>query len=198
MVKSVQDSTTRLVGLLGAWADHLYALLDAARDDRVLEMLKASGEEYQSLYEGEQGETLADVAPYLVHLPRNSQLVDALAREAWGKSWGIYLICGHSFQDVRRHFRHFLLVKDEAGQRLFFRFYDPRVLRVYLPTCNIAEATRFFGPVFSFLMEDEDPEIVLRFRHASGALVQESQPLTVRSNLANGGRDAIRDGGEPC
>ena len=54
-----------------------------------------------------------------------------------------------------RHFRQFLRVRDEAGREFFFRFYDPRVLRVYLPTCNSEELRTFFGPVELFSMEGE-------------------------------------------
>jgi hypothetical protein len=40
-------------------SDILFALLDATRDPlRILVMLRSSGEEYQSLYEGMQGRML--------------------------------------------------------------------------------------------------------------------------------------------
>jgi hypothetical protein len=51
-----------------------------------------------------------------------------------------------------------LLVSDENGKTFYFRFYDPRVLRVYLPTCNAEELDMFFGPVRNFFMENESPE----------------------------------------
>jgi hypothetical protein len=38
---------------------------------------------------------------------------------------------------MARRRRRFLRVKDEDG--LVFRFYDPRVMRVYLPTCAAGE-----------------------------------------------------------
>src|SRR5262245_17895263 len=62
----------------------LYAILDAARDPKVLELLRASGEKYQSLYEGPEGEELAAFAPYLVELPPASPLLDRLVSEGWG------------------------------------------------------------------------------------------------------------------
>ena len=39
----------------------------------------------------------------------------------------------------------------------YFRYYDPRVLRVYLPTCNARELQTVFGPVLRYLVEDEKP-----------------------------------------
>lgn len=55
---------------------------------------------------------------------------------------------------LRRHFRRFLRVTDEQGQPLMFRYYDPRVLRVYLPTCTAEELALVFGPVSAYLIED--------------------------------------------
>ena len=36
------------------------------------------------------------------------------------------------------------------------------VLRVYLPTCNAGEMKTVFGPVGSYVLQDEDPSVFLR------------------------------------
>jgi hypothetical protein len=118
---------------------------------------------FQSLYEGKQGEELADYAPYIVRVYPDSPLIERLIEDGWGKSWGIYLRCPLSILEVRRHFRHFLMVKDETGEEFYFRFYDPRVLRVFLPTCTQDQRLEFFGPVERFLMEDDRGARVLEF-----------------------------------
>jgi hypothetical protein len=46
-----------------------------------------------------------------------------------------------------------LRVETEDGQRLVFRYFDPRVLRVFLPVCTPAEKNDFFGPVYRFFIE---------------------------------------------
>jgi len=153
----------RLLDALRLQFQPLFAILDAAREPQVLKLLSASDTEYKSLYEGVQADVLADCAPYLVSLPRDSALLEALVREAWGKSWGVYVTCRAPFRDVRRHFRHFLLVKREGGEELYFRFYDPRVLRVFLPTCAAPQAIEFFGPASHYVMEDEQPDTLLSF-----------------------------------
>ena len=142
----------------------LYAILDAARDKRIKKMLEAQrASPFQSLYEGKQGEELADYAPYIVRVYHDSPLVEKLIEDGWGKSWGIYLRCPLSILEVRRHFRHFLMVKDETGEEFYFRFYDPRVLRVFLPTCTQDQRLEFFGPVERFFMEDDRGAKVLEF-----------------------------------
>ena len=141
----------------------LFAVLDAARDPMVLALLFQAKDRWQSLYEGIEGERLAAAAPYLVQLPKESPLLETLARDAWGRSWGVYLTCDQPFEAVRKHLRRFLLVTDEGGEELYFRYYDPRVLRVYLPTCTRQEVREFFGPIRQFLMEGEAPTTLLIF-----------------------------------
>jgi len=134
----------------------IYAILDAARDEKIYPMILESGVDFFCLYRGEKAEILADVAPYLLKLERKSTFTERLIKNCWGKSWGIFLESPASLRELRQHFRSFLMVHDEGGKPLYFRFYDPRVLRVYLPTCNSAELKTLFGPVKNFHVEDED------------------------------------------
>ena len=169
-----------VIEALGTVSEPLFALLDAARSPQVLEALRPSEEQYRSLYEGPQGEELADFAPYLVALPPGSPLRETLVREGWGRSWGVYLTCPLPFAEVRKHFRKFLLVKSqEDGRTLYFRFYDPRVLRLFLPTCNPFETGEFFGPVTEFLMEAADPGSLLRFTPGARGAEQATMAVSI-------------------
>jgi Domain of unknown function (DUF4123)/FHA domain len=153
----------RLPDLLRKDFQPLYALLDASREPSVLKVILESKEEHQSLYEGAQGAQLAHFAPYLIRIPPKSALLDTLVHQAWSKSWGVFLTSGKPLKDLRTHFRHFLTVKLPDGQQVYFRYYDPRVLRLFLPTCLPEETTQFFGPVKQFLIEAEDPTLALHF-----------------------------------
>ena len=153
----------RLLTLLRGDFQPLYAIRDTARDIRILALLLHHKEECQSLYEGEEGAKLAQVAPYLVRLQKDSPLLEALVKEGWGKSWGIYLTSPSALQEVRHHLRHFLQVKLPGGEQVYFRFYDPRVMRVFLPTCTPEDTTQFFGPIQNYLVEDENPTKLFRF-----------------------------------
>jgi hypothetical protein len=141
--------------LLRALELPLFAILDAARSERILLLLQHSVEEYRSLYEGPQGDALVRVAPYLVSLgTRDSWLLGRLVEEGWGAGWGIYLGCSQPLRDLRRHLRKFLLVEAEGYEKpLYFRFYDPKVLRAALPALGRAQRKEFFGPIRRFLFE---------------------------------------------
>lgn len=107
----------------------LYTIVDTARSDAILPMLQESVERHQSLYEGAEGDALADVAPYLVGpMLADSPLLSRLVEHGWGRRWGIYFTSQLPFREIRRHFRRFLLIELEAsGERVYFRFYDPAV-----------------------------------------------------------------------
>jgi hypothetical protein len=183
--ESRTPESQELVNLLRTQWQPLYAILDAARDPRVLAVLRNSNERYQSLYEGLKGEVLALFAPYLVELPSKSSLIETLVREGWGKSWGIFLQSGAGFKETRRHFRHFLLVKTEDGRDLYFRFYDPRVLRVFLPTCTGLEVAEFFGPVAAYLCEDQMPDTLLVLQPGRDCARKESVKLSRTTEETN-------------
>ncbi len=123
------------------------------------------------LYIGELAPALARVAPYIVP----AAFVSAsrtLLEQGWGDSWGVFLRSTASMEALHRHFRRLLRVQDERGVRMLFRFYDPRVLRAYLPTCVPGELNQVFGPVEYFVTEAEDSATVLEFRNNRGVLAR--------------------------
>jgi hypothetical protein len=169
---------SQLADTLLAQADPLFALLDGARDPKVHDCLKSCPEEYCSLYDGDE---LADVAPYLVRLG-GSDFLTWLAKNGWGQSWGIYLCSRVSLVELREHFRRLLMAETEDRKRYYFRFYDPRVLRVFLPSCTQEEIRQFLGPVSQVLFEGEVPELLVQFessekgiRHKDLHLVQSEE-----------------------
>ena len=164
----------RLQDLLAKDLQPLFALLDASREPSVLKVIYESKEEFQSLFEGAQGQQLAHFAPYLIRVPQKSALVETLTKQAWSKSWGVFVTSDIPLKELRTHFRHFLNVKLPDGKQVYFRYYDPRVLRLFLPTCLPDETNQFFGPVKQFLIEAEDPSMALHFtRGPKGAAQKE-------------------------
>ena len=156
----------------------VFVLLDAARDGRVYDFIRRTKLDRRCLFLGDLHPRLARAAPYLVHLSRRSPWTRELLEAGWGRSWGIFVRSPAILQDLRRHFRRFLQVQDEDGRRLFFRFYDPRVLRVYLPTCNRRELEYIFGPIEAYLMEEADGRRLLHCSLDRGELRQSTEDLS--------------------
>jgi hypothetical protein len=154
--------------------ERLYAVLDVARNERILELLATSADTSRSLYEGAQGDGMAEMAPHLVRFDPGSRLLRRLVLSGWGARWGIFLTSAQPFKDVRRHLRRFLMVEDDrTGEELYFRFYDPDVLRVFLPTCLPGQARELWSDVTAFLFEDEHGELVRRDRADALAFAEE-------------------------
>lgn len=176
-------SPLRSVLLTALWPDRgprgndLFAVLDGARDPRIVGRIHASISESACLYAGTLSPELAGAAPYLVRLYRDDWFCRALLDDGWGQAWGVFLESDASPPSLRRHLRQLLLVRDPLERRLVFRWYDPRVLRVYLPTCTREELRAVFGPVRSFVVEGDDAATLLRFTFDGERLVEARVPL---------------------
>jgi hypothetical protein len=159
---------------------NLYCLLDGARDPAIYETLCRMEDRLlaRSLYQGDSARRLATVAPYLVRIEPDLVLLKWLWEEGWGKAWGVYLWSGSTLDVLRDHFRRLVQVAPEDGESLFFRFYDPRVLRVFLPTCSYEQLRQVFGPVARFVTESEDAATALRFSFPLDGLKTRSLKLS--------------------
>lgn len=168
----------RVLEILRSQKEPLFAILDAARDPIVHLRIHECPEQKQSLYEGPQAARLSFVAPHLIALPKRSPFLEQLVREGWGQSWGVYLTCDRPFEEVRKHLRHFLTVELEGEhKKVLFRFYDPRVLRVYLPTCTPKELLEFLGPITRYVLEGEAPTEILGYRNSAAGVESARRPL---------------------
>lgn len=163
--------------LFGNGETNVYAILDGASVPHLISLLQEFDPERECLYRGDLQPDMAEVAPYLIRLQRGSDFAELVLNRSWGKHWGIFALSGADLAGLRRHLRHFLIVHDSEGKPLYFRYYDPRVLRLYLPTCNGEELKTIFGPVSSYVMEDEDPALFLRYRLLGDQLVTDKEPI---------------------
>ncbi len=130
----------------------LWAILDCARDKRIYRELAVSRLDYQCLYSGDLPTELKVVAPHMVELGPRYRFTRTLLDQCWGKSWGIFVRINDGTQ-LRHHLRKLLTVQTEGGRKLLFRYYDPRVLRNYLPTCTTDELSQVFGPTATWYAE---------------------------------------------
>jgi len=142
-----------------------YAVIDGARRLDLLTRLDEFAPPHQCLYIGELEPEVAVVAPWLVELRENEDFFDWLFDEGWGDSLCIWLTSEAPILDVRAHFRRLTIVEMPDGQMVYFRFYDPRVLRAFLPTCDEAQKAQMFGEaVERFFVEDETGAAPLVFQ----------------------------------
>ena len=157
--------------------NRIYAILDGANSPDLRTILYEKRPEYVCLYRGELEPDMAEVAPYLVRIVQETDFSNWILTEGWGKNWGIFAQSRYSLAEMRKHLRTFLTVHDETGNPLLFRYYDPRVFRGFLPTCNSEELKTFFGIILNFAVEDENPRTLLNYYLPKGELRITEQPL---------------------
>lgn len=164
-----------------------FAVLDGARDALIWPEVLASGNGAVCLFAGDKPPELEAVAPWLVELGNlRDAFTDFVVRKGWGESWGVFMFSSLTRANLAKHLRHFLLVK-RGGKQVYFRFYDPRVMRVYLPTCAAADLDVVMGEAITELvMEDRDPTTLLSFRRAGDAVARAEVALGKTARIPEG------------
>ena len=140
----------------------LYAVLDGVQVPNLPKRLYDAQVLNYCLFSGELEPDMLYVAPYVVLLTPDSKFADFVMSEGFGKNWGIFAHSRHSIREMRRHFRSLINVYDENANSMVFRFYDPRVLREFLPTCNPGELRTFFGNVDTFFADAGDAKKLVK------------------------------------
>lgn len=153
----------------------LFAIVDGAACENLLELLEGNEDDYRCLYRGELDDELRHAAPYLVRLESSSPLAKAILEKTWGGASAIYPIAKRDaeIEEVMHHFRKLAKVRSPRGEPWLFRYYDPRVLRVFLPTCDTEQTAAFFHPpVERILCESENDGEILEFAPTDSGSVE--------------------------
>lgn len=119
----------------------------------------------------------------LISNAEKDALTDLFITPTSGKSDKVYIVSNWSLEKLVTHFRKFLIIKTESNQQLYFRFYDPRVLKIFLPTCDQQQIIEFFGPIEKFIVEGDTKEEAIEFTHQNGNLLQKVIPASEVFNL---------------
>jgi hypothetical protein len=167
-----------------------WAILDGARDERIVRAVDRSYQDKCCLFAGNISPHLKAVAPCLVRFDRGEDLSDFVLEKGWGNAWGVFFTSSASLETLRKHFRKFLRVTDASGRRLLFRYYDPRVLSIYLPTCNDEELTTMFGPIDRFVVEASEGKEAVEYRFSGVRLKSKRVTLDDEDAFNGTGADA--------
>jgi hypothetical protein len=156
---------------------NLYAIVDGARDPRAHPLVVGSGLPWRCLYDGALAPPLAAAAPYLLQVRWENRAVEELLSH-WSDAWGFFIETPASLDELRKHLRRFLLVLAPDHARMLFRFYDPRVLRGYLPTCTGDELRAWWGPMRHLLVEGDQRNQLFEATLAGSSLQLLRIPVT--------------------
>lgn len=153
---------------------HVYVILDGAQNENLLDVFDDHQElERECLWFGRLEPDMQEVAPYLVELDEDAPFTRWVLDHGWAQNWGIFVVSDEDLATVWRHLRQHTRIFDPQNRRLYFRYYDPRVLHAFLPTCDGKQLSEFFGPVASFIAEVEGGAGGVAYALANGELVTE-------------------------
>lgn len=164
------ERETRRHQIMNAFRLASHVILDAARLGSDFQTASQLQPKFTSLLRGEHAKNLAEVAPYLFEFQAQSKFGEWLFEKSKGKSWGVYLVTSANLEQLRMHLRKFIIVEDENKKKLFYRYYDPRVLRATLPTFDYTDLCKIFGPINEWIAEDYDARHYIRFKLENAGL----------------------------
>lgn len=128
-----------------------YLLLDGAQIDELmptLYLLEPEPEFYQ-LYDGTRYSELAEAGPVLV-ATRESSALSYHFKQYWSGTAGVSLEARVPADDLIQHLRSMVHVSVSGGAVVLFRFYDPRILALWLVDMSEPRLSEVLGPVDRF------------------------------------------------
>lgn len=143
---------------------NVYSVIDGASAPVLLGRLAEYEPKHTCLFRGELSIEMAEVAPYMVQLEAGDDFTNWLLEYAIEYPCCIFAHTDKDFLTLRKHFRGFLRVESPEGETLHFRYYDPRVLGIYLPNCEEEENEVIYADVINkFLIADAEEQLVKEF-----------------------------------
>jgi hypothetical protein len=149
-----------------------FILIDAAITGDIIERGKEINQDFVSLYRGKEEEDFENIGPYLFAFQAKSLFSSWVFDNAWGGNLGIIIETTASLEECLLHFQKYIVIKNNGGREHYFRFYDPRVLKVVLPGYDNKKLAEFFGPVEKFTLEGDNKETAVTFSQQNGILQQ--------------------------
>lgn len=125
----------------------LFAVMDGCYSPEVIARIQAVAPEHIiPLLKNRDAD--AGMAPHLIEV--NPPILDFMVSAVGPGPWGVFAMSKAGLETLRIHFRRFLVVEVPGGEQWYFRYYDPRLLPIYLANCEEWELRKFFGLVRGF------------------------------------------------
>jgi hypothetical protein len=164
----------------------LYAIVDCARDRRIFDLVHDALFP-MCLFTTAVLSPIGRNAPYLLPVEHADRLMNAWRTVGAGQNWGLFVRSSLQQARLRQRLRTFNLCRLPNGKTVLFRWWDPRVFRVYLPSCPSEDLSLWFDGVDDFICERPGGGYE-RF-HLGGAVVANreragaSDPVLARSSF---------------
>lgn len=128
-----------------------YLLYDTAINELYsLLQLQQTLPQYESLFKGTDDENLLDVAPFIFSIDEPLPQT-ILSNSNISLQHIILLESKKTLEDICKHFREFIYQKVN-GQNHYFRFWDARVMKKYLSSCEEWQLQAFLEDIKTVIL----------------------------------------------
>lgn len=135
---------------------NVYAVIDGAAVKDLRFKLWEMQPEHCCLWAGKLEPDMEEVAPYLILLPRFTEITNWLVEQIEQYSCGIYVRTKNTMPDVRKQLRKFLMVSDEQKNIMLFRFYDPRVFSEFMKIMDESQKKQFVSNGMEYVLTNKN------------------------------------------
>lgn len=154
-----------------------YAVIDTAQDPALYPLVKGC-RDVQCLVAGQVAPVLAATLPYLVRIRADEPLMHRWRSVGIGGGWGIMVQTALSRDALRVRLKTFLNARLPDGSVVWFRFYDPLVLRTFLHRSDPADLTPWFRDISRFVVEGEESDRLYHLGFDGTRVLEAVEPLT--------------------
>jgi hypothetical protein len=151
-----------------------YALIDAARDARILPLIQQEAH-WKCLFGGEPKPEIAPKAPYIVRLDPGRPLTRIMQEHGWLNQWGITCHARADLHATRKALRLNLeAVLPPDGRVALFRFYDPRVFVPFIEATSGGDLDAWFDPIDAWWARNDKTGATMKYTRGPQGLLAET------------------------
>ena len=145
-VSAPSTPAEELLSLTGKNGARLYAVVDAAAHEALFQFLAGGNPAWYSLFQGTPNAHLLAVGPVLICCSEDLAALQWLTSDERRGKGLVFIVSEAPVDQLVGHMQSLLRAVTGDDRELFFRWYDPQVLPVYLSSCDQEALWRFFGP----------------------------------------------------
>lgn len=152
-----------------------YLLVDAAQIDELMVQLYQleSLPEFDWLFANTPYSELKELGPVLVRAEQGAKLRQHF-EDYWSLTAGWIFSSSEPMDSLVQHFRSVIHVNC-AEATLLFRYYDPRIFRIWLENASSADLDSFMGPAASLKIRASNGDWLEYHNHTQPAIAQRYQ-----------------------
>lgn len=163
-----------------------YAIVCGASAPGLLRQAMRFDARLHPLLKGELDDATRRMSPYLIPLGDDGDAMTRwLLRRIGRRPIGVFCEADCGRQLLLEQVRRLLTVRTPEGDDVMFRFYDPTVFSVLVPSFNRKQLMEIFGPALAWSHLDYEHRCRTRYSLRNKRLIVEQEPWPIDCRTTN-------------